>query len=139
MYDADTPAKLQDLVDAVAKSDYIILASPRVYATVSRLPARYPISSRYYRSLFDGRLGFDLAAFARDDPRLAGLVLADDPLEGTGLAAPPTLAAYFRQPGVLDWGRADESFSVYDHPMPLVFTKTRALSSDQIRAVLTSP
>lgn len=139
MFDADTPAKLQALVDALETNDYVVLASARLYATICRLPARYPISSRYYHALFDGRLGFDLAAFARDDPGLAGRVLADDPLDGTGLAMPPALESYFRQPGLLDWGRADESFSVYDHPMPLVFVKTRALSPDEIRAVLTSP
>ena len=36
----------------------------------------------------------------------------------------------------LNLGRADESFTVYDHPKPLVFAKTRQLSSEEVLALL---
>jgi len=139
MYDADDAAKVQTLADGLAGSDYIVLASPRLYATIARLPQRYPISSRYYRLLFGGQLGFELAAFARNDPNVGGLTIADDPVSSIGLPAPPALLGYWRRPGVWVWGHADESFIVYDHPMPLVFKKTRALSSAQILQLLTTP
>lgn len=139
MYDADDAAKTQGLADALAKSDYIVLASPRLYATIARLPERYPVSSRYYRRLFSGQLGFDLVAFARNDPRLGSITLVDDPITSAGLPVPPLLAEYWHDAKVWNWGRADESFTVYDHPMPLVFKKTRALSSAQIQQLLTSP
>ncbi|MDE3088213.1 MAG: hypothetical protein KGJ80_02355, partial [Chloroflexota bacterium] len=137
MYDADDAAKLATLVDALASTDYIILASPRLYATITRLPARYPISSRYYQLLFNGGLGFDLVAFARNDPAFAGIVVADDPVAAVGLSEPQALADYWRSAATWNWGRADESFAVYDHPMPLVFKKTRVLSRDELRALLT--
>jgi hypothetical protein len=139
MYDADNATKLQTLVDALAASDYIILASPRLYATIARLPQRYPISSRYYRLLFSGRLGFELVAFARDDPTLASITIVDDALTPAGLPLPMPLAQAWRGAGVWDWGRADESFTVYDHPMPLVFKKTRALSRGELSALFSSP
>jgi hypothetical protein len=134
MYDADDAVKLQTLVDTLATSDYIILASPRLYATIARLPARYPISSRYYRLLFDGRLGFDLAMHALNAPALDGVVILDDPFTRAGLRTPVHSDAM-----AWNWGFADESFIVYDHPMPLVFAKTRALSRDELRARLTMP
>jgi hypothetical protein len=139
MYDADDAAKVQTLVDALANNDYIILASQRLYVTITRLPQRYPISSRYYRLLFSGQLGFDLVAFARNDPRAGGVTIADDPIGSVGLNVPPPLAEYARGAGVWNWGRADESFTVYDHPMPLVFKKTRALTGAEIQLLLTSP
>ena len=136
MYDADNAAKLQTLVDILSTSDYVVLASPRLYATITRLPQRYPISSRYYHLLFGGQLGFDLVAFARNDPRLGGITIADDSVDTVGLPAPPRLAAYWRGAGVWNWGRADESFTVYDHPLPLVFKKTHNLSQDELRTLL---
>lgn len=141
MHDADDAAKLQTLVDTLATSDYILLASQRLYATIARLPSRYPISSRYYRLLFGWQLGFDLVMFERNDPTFGGIVIMDDPWSSAGLPIPRLFAT--PRPGVtrsvLNWGHADESFTVYDHPMPLVFKKTRALSSGELRALLESP
>ena len=137
MYDADDDAKKQKLIDTLTASDYIILATPRLYGTIARLPKRYPMSARYYRALFDGTLGYDLVALARNDASFDGIAIADDPVSPIDLTAPPTLANYFRN--VWSWGRGDESFSVYDHPMPLVFKKTRALSSDELQSIFPSP
>lgn len=139
MYDADDAAKLQTLVDTLASSDYVVLASQRLYATIPRLPLRYPLSSRYYRLLFDGQLGFDLVAFARNDPSLDGITIADDTLSDAGLSVPPPLAAYHPTATIWSWGHADESFTVYDHPMPLVFKKVRALSKGELHTLLAPP
>jgi Dolichyl-phosphate-mannose-protein mannosyltransferase len=136
MFDPDNAAKLQTLVDTLAKSDYVILASPRLYATIPRLSSRYPMSSRYYHLLFDGQLGFDLVAYARNDPSLGGVTITNDTIRYAGLTIPPALAAYHPSPVLWDWGHADESFTVYDQPMPLVFKKTRALSAAELRALL---
>ena len=134
MYDADDTTKLETLVNALSANDYIILASPRLYATIPRLPARYPISARYYRALFDGQLGFDVMMHALNAPALDGIVILDDPFTYAGLMNPIHSDAL-----VLNWGYADESFAVYDHPLPLVFKKSHALSLDELRALLSSP
>lgn len=131
MYDADNDQKLDSLVETLSASDYIILATQRLSSTITRLPQRYPISSRYYRLLFEGRLGFELTAYAANNIALAGVVIADDRF------------AQVRPGGInlnaIPLGRADESFTVYDHPLPLVFKKIRVLSRDELRALLTSP
>ncbi len=134
MYDADDDTKLQLVADTLATSDYVILATQRLYGTIPRLPARYPVSSRYYARLFSGELGFELTAFARNDPRVAGIAIADNALRDAGLPVPTVLASYFAS--AWDWGKADESFTVYDHPMPLVFKKARPLTRDEIAQLL---
>ena len=95
------------------------------------------MSSRYYRALFDGSLGFELVALARNDPTLGGIAITDDRVTRAGLAIPPRLAAYRMGAWEWMWGYEDESLNVYDHPMPLVFKKTRGLSPSELRAILT--
>ncbi len=128
LYDADDAAKLDAIVDALATSDYVILATHRLSSTITRLPQRYPMSSRYYRLLFDGTLGFELAMHAVNGIALDGIVIVDDRFELLQSDAV-----------VWNWGRADESFTVYDHPMPLVFKKTRAWSRDELVSLLFQP
>lgn len=127
MYDADDKQKLDTLVDTLSASDYIILATQRLSATITRLPQRYPISSQYYRLLFEGQLGFELATSATNQIALGNIVIVDERFEGLGVTSLPSSS-----PIIWNWGRADESFTVYDHPMPLVFKKTRALSHDEL-------
>ncbi len=131
MYDVDDATKLETLVNALRDADYIVLATQRLSAPITRLPTRYPISSRYYRALFAGQLGFELDASAVNGIALGGLVIADDRFDGL---APPLFSASDAR--VWNWGRADESFTVYDHPLPLVFKKTRTLARDELRAWL---
>ncbi|MBI5034869.1 MAG: glycosyltransferase family 39 protein [Chloroflexi bacterium] len=131
MYDDDDSAKLDKLVDIVSSSDYVVLATQRLSATITRLPHRYPMSSRYYHLLFSGQLGFDLVASATNGIALDGIVIVDDRFDGT---MPPLFS--HSDAVVWNWGRADESFTVYDHPLPLVFKKVRTLSPDEIRNLL---
>lgn len=102
MYEDDTQAKYELLKARVREVDYIILASNRLYRTIPRLPRRYPMSTRYYQALFSGALGFEKVAEFTNYPRLGPFVFNDD--------------------------AADESFTVYDHPKPLIFKKVRDLS-----------
>lgn len=131
MFDADDDKKLQTLVDALQTNDYVILATQRAYGSISRAPSRYPISSRYYRALFDGTLGFEPTTHALNAPALDGIVILNDPFRSVGLRTPFRSDAF-----ALNWGFEDESLTVYDHPMPLVFKKTRALSATELQAVL---
>ncbi len=110
LWDPDKPAKLDKLVAELSSADYVVLSSNRLYAPIQRLAARYPMSSQYYRLLFAGDLGYTLVAEFSVYPRLGGLVIRDD--------------------------RADESFTVYDHPRALVFANTDRLSASLLRARL---
>ena len=95
LYDPDTSAKLDRLADELGSADYLILASNRLSAPISRLRERYPMTSSYYRLLESGELGYTPAAEFTAYPRLLGLTIPDD--------------------------HADESFTVYDHPRAIIY------------------
>lgn len=136
MYDVDNAAKLDTLVQTLANSDYVLLASQRLYTTIPRLPVRYPISSRYYQLLFDGQLGFELVDYVRSAPRLGNIAFADETFAYAGLPVPPPVSRLEPDLTLWNWGHADESFTVYDHPMPLIWKKTRALSPTELKSLL---
>jgi len=134
-YEDDNQAKLDMLVNVVTKADYIVLATNRLYGTIARLPERYPITSRYYELLFAEQLGFKLVAFSAVYPSLAGVTFMNDTLVDPPLATPALLAGNKPAGLTINLGKADESFTVYDHPMPLVFQKVQALPEQDVRAL----
>ena len=96
LYDDDTPQKATFLAQTLAKADAVVIASNKLYPdSIPRLPARYPLSNRYYQLLFNGGLGYHLAAVFQNSPNLFGI--------------------HFDDSG------ADESYSVYDHPTVHIF------------------
>ncbi len=105
LYEPDDEAKYQEIVGNLREADYIILSSNRLYGSIPRLPHRYPITTRYYELLFDERLGFRLINTFTSYPGLFSLTIVDD--------------------------RADESFTVYDHPKVLIFQKERDLTDEE--------
>ena len=110
MYEEDTAAKLSVIRDTLEACDYLVLASNRLWRTIPRLPERYPMSTRYYEALFSGELGFEEIYSVATPPRLGPLVIDDQ--------------------------SADESFTVYDHPRPILFKKVRSLSDAEWQALL---
>ena len=68
-----------DLVRArLREADVIVLATNRLYRTIPRLPERYPVSTEFYRLLFEGRLGYVREAEFTAYPGLLGLEIVDD-------------------------------------------------------------
>jgi uncharacterized membrane protein len=61
-FDEESPEKLHHALDWLDATDYIVLSSNRLSASIPRLPARFPLATRYYRALSDGSLGFAPAA-----------------------------------------------------------------------------
>jgi len=135
-YEEDNVAKLNWMIANLRDANVIVLASNRLYGSIARLPERYPLTTAYYQLLFSEELGFKLTAFAANYPTLFGITLMDDTLVDPPLPTPPLLAAHRPSPIVVNLGRADESFTVYDHPKPLVFQKVRQLSEQELRALL---
>jgi len=115
LYDEpDGDAKWAAIADDLAASDYLIVASHRLYGSILRLPDRYPVTTRYYELLFAGGLGFELAGeFTRGPAWLNPRV---PPLPGA--------AAWLIIP--------DESFVVYDHPRTLILRNTGRLSPAEL-------
>jgi len=121
VFDEDGPEKWAALEEALAEADVVVVASQRGYGTLARWPARYLLMAHYYRALFEGRLGFKPVACFERYPRLGPLVLVDDPAAGLGFALPELCRP--RAPVVWHVGRLDESFSVYDHPLVVVWQR----------------
>ncbi|MCB9077420.1 MAG: glycosyltransferase family 39 protein [Anaerolineaceae bacterium] len=110
MYDDDNQQKYDLIRSTLMDCDYIILATNRLWRTIPRLPERYPMSTRFYEALFSGELGFKQVYTVKTPAKLGPLVIDTQP--------------------------ADESFTVYDHPQPMLFQKTRQLSAAEWDAIL---
>ena len=132
LYGPDTTDKLDQVAGMLAGADYVAFFSNRLYGTIPRLPDRYPDTREYYRLLFAGELGYELANVETAYPRLAGVSFVDDTFGRPGLAKPSTMGPFQPSGLKLDLGFADESFSVYDHPMGLVFQNVAGFDAETI-------
>lgn len=132
VYNRDDQAKLEMLLGALESNDYIVLASNRLYNTIPRLPERYPLTSRYYHLLLGEELGFELVHTAATYPQVLGVDLVHDTFHDPDLPKPALLRAVEAERRALVLGRADESYSVYDHPMTMVFQKVEPLSREEL-------
>jgi YYY domain-containing protein len=112
LYDPDEPKKIDTIVRMLTEADYINLTSNRLYGSIPRMPQRYPMTTEYYRRLFAGDLGFDLVKTVASYPTLGPLTISDD--------------------------RAEEAFTVYDHPKVLIFKKRPDFSPDRVRQILSA-
>lgn len=107
-YAEDTPEKREHLIGWLNDADILVLSSNRLWGSIPRLPMRFPMTTEYYRLLFEGKLGFELAARFTSFPTILGI-----PFDDTG---------------------SEEAFSVYDHPEVLIFRKTPAYSEALVRS-----
>lgn len=111
LYDQDTPEKWQKINDQLSKTDYIIIASNRLYTPLQKLtdcktlpPGRcYIQTAQYYKDLFNEKLGFKKIAEFSIHPTIK-------------------LSTFNFQFSIKD-SSADESFTVYDHPKVMIFQK----------------
>ncbi|MCK5242483.1 glycosyltransferase family 39 protein [bacterium] len=93
----DNPRKRQMIIDMLPKNDLIVMADTRAHVVYRRLTERYPINAAYYELMFEEKLGYKLAAEFKNYPGIFGLVFPDD--------------------------KADESFTLYDHPHVYLFQR----------------
>jgi len=134
LYDEDTPSKRMQLYDWLDQVEYIIIGSNRLYASIPRLPTRHPLMTEYYRALFAGELGFDLAADFTSFPALGPFQFPDQEIP-----FPLMEAEYaYRQAAPIEvhLPPAEEPFSVYDHPRVLIFRKTEDYSLRRVVEIL---
>jgi hypothetical protein len=106
LYGDDTQAKGQQLASILSQVNVITMATDRLDKSITRLPARYPLTIHYYQLLFSGQLGFRLVATFENRPHFLGITLDDS--------------------------NADESYAVFDHPTARIFVRDVAYSSDQL-------
>lgn len=106
IYEPDNQRKLEYYSDKLSQADYIIINSRRLYSTLIYLPEKYPITSRYYQLLFEGRLGYAKITEFSSYPEILGIKINDD--------------------------SAEETFQVYDHPKVIIFKNTKRLSKEAL-------
>ncbi len=110
VFGADTPEKLEQMLAALHQTDYIVVSSGRTHGVIQQLPARFPMTSQYYRHLFAGDLGFARVRTFTHFPRLFGWEIDDS--------------------------AAEENFLVFDHPTVHLFVKTVHYDQERLRALL---
>ena len=132
MYWDDNLDKVNRFTSTLAQGDYIFVTSNRQWASVTRIPERFPLTTEYYRALigcppekdviwcyniakpgqFNGELGFKLIQVYDSFPTL-------------------------EVPGLFKWEFndqfAEEAFTVYDHPKVLIFQKTKNFDINAVR------
>ncbi len=116
----DLPAKKEYYANAVQKCDCISIDSKKLWYTLTDASPGfrphgfnvYPVTSRYYRLLWSGQLGFKMIGEFHNFPKLLGLEFPDD--------------------------MAEETFSVYDHPRVYFFKKVETVPRERILKLLGS-
>jgi YYY domain-containing protein len=121
-------AQKRDQIETILNNtDYIIIATNRRYDSQSRVPLRWPMTTLYYESLFNGDLGFELVQTFHESFELGPLKVSDQYL--------PT---YTSSPGWLNELEAEEAFTVYDHPTSFIFRKRADYSAEKTHEILYS-
>ena len=130
MYWDDNADKYNRFVSNLDVGDALIISSNRQWATTTRVPERYPLTTKYYQELigcppekevmwcynvatpgmFKGNLGYELAETFTAYPRIFG--------------------------HEFNTQFADESFTVYDATKVLIFRKTAEYDPAKVRAIL---
>lgn len=131
LYDPDTSEKWQKINSTLKKTDYIFLTSNRLWSSIPLVPNRYPIATKYYQDLFDGKSDFKKEIEFNSYPGLSLPFLKNCIYIGpTNFPYSQTKNKWFEvdntclYPGVyLRDDIAEEAFSVYDHPKVIIFKK----------------
>lgn len=136
---ADNETKLAKNLAILEQADYVTLLSNRIYGVVPRLADRYPLSQRYHQLLFDGTLGFEPVYAHTRVPGLLGMHLLPDSFIWPGLQPPQQVVDYLGEFPGLSGGRFDESFTVYDQPLVMIFKKVEQKTAEEMRHYFPEP
>lgn len=102
VYDQESQEKILNLSQNLSQNDYFIISSRRVYYSILQNEEKYPLTTRFYKLLFEEKLGYRLVKTFTNYP----FYFSDD--------------------------YADESFQSYDHPPVTIFKNERKLNFAQI-------
>lgn len=110
IYEPDNASKLTYYANKLSSGDYIVINSRRLYGTLINLPEKYPLTSKYYRMLFAGQLGYQKVAQFTSYPSLLGYEINDD--------------------------SSEETFQVYDHPKVIIFQNVGRFTAENYQSLL---
>jgi len=110
----ENPEIRQLVPEYLAQADYFIVQSRRLFTNHQRLPALYPQTARFYDLLFSGALGFEKIKKFNSFPKLEignlKLEIRDE--------------------------IAEETWSVFDHPVIRIYQKMIPLSKQDYEQIL---
>lgn len=145
-FDRDNLPKLNQNLALLAEAEYLTLMSNRVYGVVPRAAGiprgssftepfvRYPVSRQYHQLLLDGKLGYEVVAIYGRFPTLGSLTLQPDTFGWPNLQPAQPIEEFLNATPRLNWGRLDESFTVYDQPLTIIFQNTGQMTADEMKA-----
>ena len=128
--------KWVDNLQQLATADYIIIESNRIYGVVPRLPELYPLSSRVHKPLFDGSLGYEAVFATSRMPHIGRFHLKPDFFSWPNLPMPSAVQEYYDSLPGINMGRVDESFTLYDQSLVMVFENKERFSAEQLNQIL---
>lgn len=110
----------EKIANALYASEYFLVQSRRVFINHQRLPSLYPKTTYFYNALFDGKLGFEKIKEFHSYPKLE-------------IACPPMLGLCRRGNWKIEIPdeSAEETWSVFDHPVIRVFKKVKQLPREK--------
>lgn len=110
IYEPDNQQKLNYFATKLAQGDYLVLCTRRLWGTLIHRQDKYPLTSKYYKMLFNGSLDYTMVAKFSSSPRFFRWEINDD--------------------------GAEETFQVYDHPTVLIFKNNHRLNSGDYQNLL---
>ena len=102
VFDPDSNEKFSKMQDLLQRADYYILSSNRGWGSIPTVPEKYPRMTVFYNQLLNNKTNYKKVSEFHSYPSLRYL--------GIPLDFPD------------QW--SDESFTVYDHPLVLIYKKT---------------
>ena len=111
----EDPIAVQKVVNALLQTDYFIIQSRRVFINHQRLQYLYPKTARLYDNLFNGKLGFEEIKIFHSFPSLSFM--------GLSVEFP-------------DEKNAEETWSVFDHPLIRIFQKKQKLEQNEYEKII---
>ena len=133
MYNPDTPEKFQKIFQQLSDSDYYVLYSNRLYATIPRLEDRYPGSKLFYEKIFNGDFGFNVVNYQKQSMNLFGINYSENYFQRIDIEKPNILSDHETKFSInINLGWSDESFSVYDHPNVIILRNDKNYSQEKL-------
>ena len=129
----DNEQKLARNLNLLEQAEYVTIMSNRIYGVVPRLAERYPLSSQAEQLLFDGKLGYEPVFVNTRSPNLLGYHLKPDSFSWPGLQPPQLVQEYLDSQKGINGGRFDESFTVYDQPLVIIFKNVQHKTAVEMR------
>ncbi len=122
----DNPLLFTNLINHLEKSDYIFIPSRRIFTNYTRLPARYPLITKYYQLLFSGTLGYEKVQEISSFPRLEFVPIKSE-WNLSRLSGIPSAAGNFNDE------QSEETYTVFDHPVIRIYKKIKPFTKEQYR------